>query len=94
MALCARLLSNPTRQRAIRAPRRSPRRTVCACVGSALGQQQKLVTALVTLGIISARSNKTSDEKILVVRGLLLQMQTAPFRKLPGLLDAAVYELM
>ena len=47
-----------------------------------------------TLGIISAPSNKTSDEKILVVRGLLLQMQTAPFRKLPGLLDAAVYELM
>ena len=46
------------------------------------------------MGIISARSNKTSDEKILVVRGLLLQMQTAPFRKLPGLLDAAVYELM
>ena len=49
--------------------------------------------ALVTLGIISAPSTKTPDEKILVARGLLLQMQTAPFRKLSGLLDAALYEL-
>lgn len=52
-----------------------------------------LMRALVTLGIISAPSTKTPDEKILVARGLLLQMQTAPFRKLSGLLDAALYEL-
>ena len=52
-----------------------------------------LVRALVALEIISAPSTKTPDEKILVVRGLLLQMQTAHFRNLPGLLDAAIYEL-
>ena len=51
------------------------------------------MAALVDLGIISPPLRKTADEKIIVVRGLLLQMQTAPFRKLPALLDAAMYEL-
>ena len=64
-----------------------------ACVqGLHLGKPA-LVSALVDLGVISPPSRKTPDEKIIVVRGLLLQMQTAPFRKLPALLDAAIYEL-